>query len=438
MAQDNENINSNKIEIRSEEVQELLGQVPKWIVRWGITIIALTIVILIAGSAMFRYPDIQHTDLVLTTENPPANLVAKINGKIQKLFVKDNQFVKKEDFIALLETAANHEDILIAEGILKSMKESQNVSDISGFEKNYELGELQPVFAAYVKNYHDYLNFISLDYHRKKIQAIRQELKKHDDYYHTLEEQSNVQKKEHILVRRQYSRDSLLFRQGVIASSDFEKSESSLLKTEYSQKETETSLANARIQVSKLNQQILDLELEYNKEKKQKETMVAESLDKLMAEIEIWKQKYLLITQVDGRVSFTRFWSENQQVTENEIVMTIIPDKPGQIIGKINLSVDGAGKVRPGQMVNIKFANYPFMEYGMVRGEVTSISQVPNQNFYLVEVRLTNGLVTNYGKQIEFRQEMPGKAEIITENLSLLKRIINPVKSVVKRQQMNL
>jgi HlyD family secretion protein len=136
-------------------------------------------------------------------------------------------------------------------------------------------------------------------------------------------------------------------------------------------------------------------------------------------------------------VSFTRFWSENQQVTEGEIVVTIIPENPGRILGKINLSVEGAGKVRTGQQVNIKFANYPFMEFGMVRGAVTSISQVPNQSYYTAEVNLTNGLVTNYGTEIEFRQEMPGKAEIITENLSLLKRIINPVKSVIKRQGMN-
>jgi HlyD family secretion protein len=156
-----------------------------------------------------------------------------------------------------------------------------------------------------------------------------------------------------------------------------------------------------------------------------------------MAEMDIWKQKYLLIAPVNGRVSFTRFWSENQQVTEGEVVVTIIPENPGQVLGKINLSVEGAGKVKEGQQVNIKFANYPFMEFGMVKGIITSISEVPNKNYYTLEVRLTNDLVTNYGTKIAFRQEMPGKAEIITENLSLLKRIINPVKSVIKRQGMN-
>mgnify|MGYP007019927609 FL=1 len=29
--------NNKDIELRSEEVQEVMGQVPAWIVRWGIT-----------------------------------------------------------------------------------------------------------------------------------------------------------------------------------------------------------------------------------------------------------------------------------------------------------------------------------------------------------------------------------------------------------------
>ena len=437
MTQHHENKDTDRIEIRSEEVQELLGQVPRWILRWGISIIALTIIVLIAGSALFRYPDIQEAEIILTTENPPANLVARINGKIQTLFVKDNQLVKKGDILALIETAASYEDVMKAEKLLGDWRENMNDATRTEFNTDYELGELQSFFSSFVKNYHDYQHFILLNYHQKKIKSVQQELNKYDDYYQRLEEQSIVQGKELDLARRQFRRDSSLHIQGVIASSDYEKSESSMLKIEYAFKETETSLATARIQVSKLNQQILDLELEYNKELKQKENLITESYDKLMAEVEIWKQKYLMITPVDGRVSFTRFWSENQQVTEGEVVVTVVPENPGQILGKINLAVEGAGKVRMGQQVNIKFANYPFMEFGMVQGEVTSISLIPNQNYYAVEVRLTNDLITNYGTNIEFRQEMPGRAEIITENLSLLKRIINPVKSVIKRQGMN-
>ncbi len=48
----------NKIEIRSEEIQDILGQVPRWIVRWGTVVVLITVLILIAFSWIFEYPEI--------------------------------------------------------------------------------------------------------------------------------------------------------------------------------------------------------------------------------------------------------------------------------------------------------------------------------------------------------------------------------------------
>ena len=49
--------NNKDIELRSEEVQEVMGQVPAWIVRWGITLLFLVVVALLVGSCFFKYPD---------------------------------------------------------------------------------------------------------------------------------------------------------------------------------------------------------------------------------------------------------------------------------------------------------------------------------------------------------------------------------------------
>ena len=46
-----------EIELRSEEVQEVMGQIPAWIVRWGITILFIVVLALLVGSYFFRYPD---------------------------------------------------------------------------------------------------------------------------------------------------------------------------------------------------------------------------------------------------------------------------------------------------------------------------------------------------------------------------------------------
>ena len=39
-----------EIELRSEEVQEVMGEIPPWILRWGITILFVIVMALLTGS----------------------------------------------------------------------------------------------------------------------------------------------------------------------------------------------------------------------------------------------------------------------------------------------------------------------------------------------------------------------------------------------------
>ncbi|GAB1416768.1 hypothetical protein MASR2M117_21740 [Paludibacter sp.] len=47
----------NKIELRSQEVQDILSRPPKKILRYGTTVICLIVAILLFGSMFFEYPD---------------------------------------------------------------------------------------------------------------------------------------------------------------------------------------------------------------------------------------------------------------------------------------------------------------------------------------------------------------------------------------------
>jgi len=85
-----------------------------------------------------------------------------------------------------------------------------------------------------------------------------------------------------------------------------------------------------------------------------------------------------------------------------------------------------------GQRVNIKLNNYPFTEYGMLQGVIRSISEVPDGDNYSLDVELSNGLVTNYGIELKFAQQIEGVAEIITEDQRLFQRVFNPLKALLK------
>ena len=133
----------------------------------------------------------------------------------------------------------------------------------------------------------------------------------------------------------------------------------------------------------------------------------------------------------------TKQWQKNQHISVGEAFLNIVPEETAQITGKILLPAQGAGKVKTGQTVNIKFDGYPHMEFGMVRGKVKSISLVPittpQGKFTMVEVEFPDNLTTNYGKTLDFSQEMSGTADIITEDMRLIERFFNPIRSLMKR-----
>jgi HlyD family secretion protein len=54
-----------------------------------------------------------------------------------------------------------------------------------------------------------------------------------------------------------------------------------------------------------------------------------------------------------------------------------------------------------------------------------------------LEVDFPEKLKTTYGKELIFSQEMQGSAEIVTEDLRLLDKFINPIKSVLKNKVSN-
>ena len=194
-------------------------------------------------------------------------------------------------------------------------------------------------------------------------------------------------------------------------------------------------MTSNEIEISKLDQHVLDLELKAQEEREKMKTAVREAFEKLIGQIDSWEQKYLLQAPIDGIVSFTRYYSETQNVQTGDKVLTIIPANPGEIIGKIYLPLEGSGKVKIGQRVNIQFANFPHLEYGMVRGIVRTISQVPNDQLYLVEVALPDSLTTYYNYEITFKQEMLGRAEIITDDRVLIERIFSPIRSLITEQR---
>jgi multidrug resistance efflux pump len=428
---------ARKVELQRKEVEDMLGRVPGWITRNGMILFFVLFALLLFGSWAFRYPDTKRARIVVTSVNPAADLKARTSGKITRLFVVNNQQVNKGEVLAMIENPASFEDVVHLKNslaLLDSITIEEITDDLTEL-KNVELGTIQSDYSLFLKVYRDYMEFRRINYHQRKIQTARMELEKQQELTRSLSERVSTQQQAYNIAQRQYNRDASLFEQGVISNSDLEKSSTKMLTERNKSQELISLMAENNINITRTQNQILDLELRQQEEQSGMISSLEESFNNLKASITSWEQNYLLVAPVNGSVNFTTYWSENQNVKAGDKVMTIIPDESGSMVGKISLPLEGAGKVHVGNQVNIQFDNFPHLEYGMVKGYVSNISEVSEDDFYAVEVELPDGLRSYYGYEILFSQNMQGTAEILTDKKRLLVRVLNPIRSALSKQK---
>jgi hypothetical protein len=79
----------------SPEAYEIIGRIPPWTIRNGITIIFLSIVTLIIGSAMVRYPDVQEFPAFVNSNNRSLSYRSPQYGAFTFHEALDGTFVKE-------------------------------------------------------------------------------------------------------------------------------------------------------------------------------------------------------------------------------------------------------------------------------------------------------------------------------------------------------
>ncbi|QEC72186.1 HlyD family efflux transporter periplasmic adaptor subunit [Arachidicoccus ginsenosidivorans] len=149
-----------------------------------------------------------------------------------------------------------------------------------------------------------------------------------------------------------------------------------------------------------------------------------------------WEANYVFKAPFSGVIQFLGFWSDGEFISKGEELFSIIPSDD-KYYGQVLLSENsGAGKVEIGQSVIIKLKDFPYLEFGYVRGVVASISLATNVEqtssgkvgYYMIFVKLESGLRTNYGKKLTYKHGISGSVEIITQRRRLFERLFDNIK----------
>ncbi|WP_346881337.1 HlyD family efflux transporter periplasmic adaptor subunit [uncultured Algibacter sp.] len=423
------------IELRSEEVQEILTKVPHWMIRWGNVLFLSLIVILLAISWFVKYPDIIPAGALITTKIPPQKEYAKITGKLQAILIVEDQEVIQEQPLAVLENTANYKDVFK----LKSIIDTITINNKSFYFPVDSipilfLGDIESQYALFENSYLQYqLNkelkpFINEALANSySISELRIRLK-------SLQSQKKINKTELDFKYKELERNKLLFGKGIISAQDYENKQLEYAQSKRNYKNFETSISQTREGISNAQKTSKGTEINRVKEDMVLLKNVIQSFNQLRKAIKDWESLYVLKSKINGKVAFLNYWNVNQTVSQGDLVFTIIPTKNSSFIAKLQAPAQNSGKIRLGQKVNIKLENYPETEFGVLNGIIKNISAIPNKDgLYLIDVELPKTLITSYNKEIGFKQEMRASAEIITEDLRLIERFFYQFKEVLRR-----
>jgi multidrug resistance efflux pump len=418
----------------SDPVKEIMGKPPRRILRWGTTVMLLVFVLFILFAWLIKYPDTIPAPVEITTTNPPVTLVTKITGHINSFFVKEREKVNAGQLVAVMETTASMHEVELLKQTIDTIKNPEFLS-YRLLPLFSELGELQSFYGTFLKNLSDLNNYVNNDFYGSKIASLTNEINGIQEFIARLSIKEKLYSENQRLEAKMYNRDSSLFAGKVISESDLERSHQSLLRVNIELQQARLDHSAKSIDLAEKRQLLEDNRITRIDENQKRVSVLRESFLNLKAQINLWENTYLLISPIEGIVSFTKFWSANQSVVKDEPVVSIVPLETGSFLGRINLKMERSGKVKTNQSVNIKLSGYPYLDYGMVRGIVKSKSLVPAGDAYVVEIELPEGLTTLYGKKLDFTQNMQGTAEIITENIRLLQKIVNPFRYMVSKNR---
>ncbi|WP_330442381.1 HlyD family secretion protein [Flavobacterium sp. C4GT6] len=413
------------LKIYSEEVKDILSAPPKSIVRWGSTIVLCFIALMILLAYIIKYPDIVTADIIITTATPPEKLIAKSSGNLEKILVNNNELIKKGTPVAIIENTADYEDVLKLKRITDTIT-LQNEIFYFPFEKlkGLKLGEIASSYAMFEKEYTLYrLNNDLNPYNVEKV-AQGSEVLQLQQRLSILVEQLSIAKKELLIKKRELERFEKLHNKGVIATQEWDIKNLEYYQFEKDLKNLVTSISQTKSsiidikrnsQTTKINETRDDVNLYKN---------AVQSFRQLKEAIAKWELSFVLRSSIDGTVSFLKVWKENQNVVSGDNVFAVIPNND-KYIGKVTAIAQNSGKIKKGQSVNIRLANYPDREFGMLIGKVDYIALTPDtEGNILIDVSLPDKLNTSYNKEILFQQEMSGSASIITEDLRLIERLL--------------
>lgn len=414
---------------------QFLERPPNWMLRYGIVAVFIFLIVVLIFSLVIKYNDVIKAEILITSENPPINLISKQEGRIVKTNYRPGHIVQKDEVLAIMENPSKYEDVYF----LKSKLEDSigEISSLNQLYENYPDNLVLDIstytsYQAFLGSFGRYLLYLNLHEDQMETKNLSSQMSKLKGLFVIKKSQLKSNTRNYALSKSAYNRQVELFEKGVVSRQDLDRSEQELLaaKNEVDQSSQELERLNMdNLNLTNLSLKSLNRDIR-NSSQYYSELQLAKQ--ELKSKIKQWENLYVIKSPILGTVTVFDINNLYQNINKGEHLITVIPLQNSNPIGRCSVPIRNSGKLKNDQKVIIKLDNYPFTEWGTLSGTVKSISETPKKGReinYSVYVEIPN-LRTSYGKNIIFKQEMYGTATIILDEVSLIERILYQFKGV--------
>lgn len=368
----------DKIEIYNRESNDMLGDMPNWLIYTGSYIVYGLIILLIIGSALFNYPDIVKQNIRIDDTGNVEWITSNSSGMIDRFFVDDQSEVKANDTLAILKNTASLKDVKKFCHVLTNVEYYYRTNDVK-YLQHYPfdliMGEMTPAYEQFTQAVRSCIMYHEFDVYPQKKKFLDEELR----ILNMTENADEISK-------------------------------------------------------LKIKQEIFDLEINHKVEFGKNRRMLELAYEKMVNSLRTWENKYLVVCKNDGTVSWGKSWGMGRKINEGDTLCTVLSQREGKPAGHIRLPESNISEISVGDIVNIELNKYPSHSFGKLAGNVASISFVPYNKNYAIEVEFPNGLVTSSGRKINYEIGMSGQAEIVTSSRNILSRIFSPIMQLFNKE----
>lgn len=336
----------DNLDLRSEEVQEILSNPPVWIVRWGITLIFMFVCIILCLSFIIKYPDFITAKILVTTRQPTEQVVSRYSGQLEKVFIKNRDTVNIGQRLAIIKNTANFDDVFKLKNIIDTLHINTKSFKFP-FDKTAYLilGEINTAYIGFEKSYTDYFLLKDLDPYTNQLGGNQVSLQELKNRLRNQVTQKELLEQEFKLKQKDLERDKTLFDKGVISQRDFELKQLDFIQMQKSISTMAITISQMTEAISSANQTLKSTHINEQEDNTRFLKNLSQSYDLLKEAIRNWEYNYVLTSSINGVISFQDYWGVNQFVQSGSIVFSILPTDTADLVGKLVIPAQNAGKV---------------------------------------------------------------------------------------------